>query len=217
MSADLFSGEDPIQTGRETLAPGAVILRGRAIATEAQLLEDIARISAAAPFRNMTTPGGYKMSVAMTNCGGAGWVTDAQGYRYARNDPLGGAPWPAMPASFLTLAKAAAAEAGFPGFAPDGCLINRYEPGAKLSLHQDKDEQDLGHPIVSVSLGLPAVFQFGGLTRAAPVHRYPLLHGDVVVWGGPMRLAYHGILALKPGEHPRVGQIRLNLTFRHAL
>ena len=156
------------------------------------------------------------MSVAMTNCGSLGWVTDRSGYRYDSLDPERGQPWPAMPASFLRLAQTAAAKAGFPDFCPDACLINRYEAGAKLSLHQDKDERDFAAPIVSVSLGIPAVFLFGGLNRADKTMRVPLVHGDVVVWGGPARLRYHGVLPLKPGHHPAFGARRVNLTFRKA-
>ena len=157
------------------------------------------------------------MSVAMTNCGAAGWVTDRAGYRYAPHDPDTGAPWPAMPESFRRLAAEAASEAGYPGFVPDACLINRYEPGAKLSLHQDRDERDHGHQIVSVSLGLPATFQFGGPRRADPVRKLALRHGDTVVWGGPARLHHHGVLALRDGEHPATGRARINLTLRRAL
>ena len=165
----------------------------------------------------MVTPGGFEMSVAMTNCGAAGWVTDRSGYRYQAHDPQGGAPWPAMPAGFLALAHEAASEAGFVTFVPDACLINRYEPGTKLSLHQDRDEADYAHPIVSVSLGLPATFQFGGPKRADPVRKFTLEHGDVVVWGGPSRLFHHGVLTLKSGEHPLTGRRRFNLTLRRAL
>ncbi|MEJ5022035.1 DNA oxidative demethylase AlkB [Ochrobactrum vermis] len=207
---DLF---DPIEP-REVLAPGAVLLRGFALPSEDAVLKAVADVSASAPFRHMTTPGGYRMSVAMTNCGEFGWVTDRTGYRYSTDDPETGQLWPAMPDAFHVLAQSAASEAGYPDFAPDACLINRYEPGAKLSLHQDKDEQDFNNPIVSVSLGLPATFQFGGLKRTDPIAKYILHHGDVVVWGGPSRLYYHGILALKRGEHEKLGQFRLNLTFR---
>jgi DNA oxidative demethylase len=156
------------------------------------------------------------MSVAMTNCGCYGWVSDASGYRYDAIDPESGKPWPAMPAPFRKLAEDAAAEAGFPGFAPDACLINRYQPGARLSLHQDRDERHLGAPIVSVSLGLPATFLFGGLKRSDPTRRYRLEHGDVVVWGGPARLAFHGVAPLAEGEHGLLGRQRINLTFRRA-
>jgi len=180
------------------------------------LYGEIGKIVAAAPFRHMLTPGGFRMSVAMSNCGTAGWVTDQSGYRYQPNDPESGQPWPPMPAIFSRLAETAAAAAGFSGFAPDACLINRYQPGARMSLHQDKDERDLTQPIVSVSLGLPAVFQFGGLQRSVTATRVTLTHGDVVVWGGPDRLRYHGVLALKAGEHPEIGACRLNLTFRKA-
>jgi alkylated DNA repair protein (DNA oxidative demethylase) len=165
----------------------------------------------------MVTPGGHTMSVAMTNCGAAGWVTDRRGYRYDAADPETGKPWPKMPPPFLALAGAAAAAGGFSGFVPDACLINRYEPGSKLSLHQDRDERSLDDPIVSVSLGLPATFLFGGTKRTNPQRRVPLEHGDVVVWGGPSRLAFHGVLPLRDGEHPLLGRRRVNLTFRKAL
>lgn len=198
------------------MGEGAVLLRGFASADEAELLRAIETIAAEAPFRHMVTPGGFTMSVAMTSCGEAGWVTDRGGYRYAPVDPETGQPWPAMPSRFRRLAEQAAATAGFAGFAPDACLINRYEPGAKMSLHQDKDETDFAAPIVSVSLGLPAIFMFGGLKRGDKPRRYRLAHGDVVVWGGPSRLAYHGIAPLAEGTHPLLGHQRINLTFRKA-
>jgi DNA oxidative demethylase len=203
----------------ENLAPGAdaVVLRGFACDGAAALLADLHAVAARAPFRNMMTPGGYTMSVAMTNCGTAGWVTDLRGYRYAGDDPASGDPWPPMPASFLGLAARAAAVAGFEDFRPDACLINRYAPGAKLSLHQDKNEADYTAPIVSVSLGLPAKFLFGGLQRTDRVQRVELRHGDVVVWGRAARLAYHGVDTLKDGDHPATGRCRFNLTFRKAL
>ena len=201
----------------EPLAPGAVVLRGLARDHAAALLDDVDRTAAAAPFRHMVVPGGRRMSVAMTNCGPLGWVSDERGYRYDPLDPRSGKPWPALPAAFRRLAHEAAAHAGFDGFEPDACLVNRYEPGARLSLHQDKDERDFGMPIVSVSLGMPAVFLFGGPRRADRPQRVPLEHGDVVVWGGPARLAYHGVLALKDGlPHERLGRTRVNLTFRRA-
>jgi alkylated DNA repair protein (DNA oxidative demethylase) len=212
---DLFDNLDPVQE-REELGPGAVLLRGRALPVERAVLTALDEVVMAAPFRHMVTPGGFEMSVAMTNCGAAGWVTDRSGYRYAPDDPLSGRPWPAMPDPFLGLASEAAAEAGFPGFVPDVCLINRYVPGARMSLHQDKDERDFANPIVSVSLGLPATFQFGGMSRKDRPRNIPLRHGDVLAWGGPSRLVYHGVLALKEGEHP-LGRQRLNLTFRKAL
>ena len=153
----------------------------------------------------MQTPGGHQMSVAMTNCGGFGWVTDRSGYRYDAVDPESGKPWPAMPPIFRAMAEQAADHAGFTGFAPDACLINRYEPGARMSLHQDRDEQNFGQPIVSVSLGLPAIFLFGGLKRSDRPQRYRLTHGDVVVWGGPSRLFFHGIAPIADGEHAHAG------------
>ena len=210
---ELFEAAEP---RTDTLAPGAVVLRGFARSDEAALLADLEAVVERAPFRHMVTPGGFRMSVAMTNCGALGWVTDESGYRYDRIDPAGGRPWPAMPASFMRLAQGAAAQAGFEGFLPDACLINRYEAGARLSLHQDKDERDYAAPIVSVSLGLPAVFLFGGSKRSDKTARVPLVHGDVVVWGGPARLRYHGVLALKDGHHPLLGLRRINLTFRRA-
>ena len=213
MQQSLFDADG----GKEALAPGATLLRGFARKRDLALLAAIDEIAAQAPFRRMVTPGGFEMSVAMTNCGAAGWVTDRTGYRYKAHDPYGGAPWPAMPAGFLALADEAASAAGFATFVPDACLINRYEPGTKLSLHQDKDEADYAHPIVSVSLGLPATFQFGGPKRGDPVRKVALEHGDVVVWGGPSRLFHHGVLTLKSGEHPLTGRRRFNLTLRKAL
>ena len=180
------------------------------------MIAALREIIAQAPFRRMFTPGGHQMSVAMTNCGNAGWVTDHSGYRYDGIDPNSGKPWPAMPAVFRELAAQAAAAGGFEGFAPDACLINRYTPGARMSLHQDKDEQDFAAPIVSVSLGLPAIFLFGGPKRADKPNRYRLEHGDVVVWGGPSRLFFHGVAPLADGEHALMGRQRINLTFRKA-
>jgi alkylated DNA repair protein (DNA oxidative demethylase) len=198
------------------LAPGAMLLVGFARRFEGPCLGALRRIVEAAPFRYMVTPGGHRMSVAMTNCGAVGWVTDRTGYRYASHDPDSGRRWPAMPRVFADLAAQAAAHAGFDGFTPDVCLVNRYEPGAKLSLHQDRNERELSAPIVSVSLGLPAIFLFGGLRRADTPRRVPLAHGDVVVWGGPARLRYHGVLPLAAGQHPLLGGYRINLTFRRA-
>ncbi len=200
----------------EPLGPGAVLLRGFASPNARQLMADIERVAAAAPFRHMITPGGYRMSVAMTNCGPLGWVSDKSGYRYDAVDPTSAQPWPPMPESFRRLAAGAAAAGGFENFVADACLINRYEPGTKLSLHQDKDERDFAAPIVSVSLGLPAVFLWGGTRRADRTRRIRLESGDVVVWGGPSRLVYHGIAPLAAGEHPLTGNCRINLTFRKA-
>jgi alkylated DNA repair protein (DNA oxidative demethylase) len=212
MTDDLFArvGDE------ERLGPGTLLLRGYASEQAPALLATIAEIVAAAPLRQMVTPGGLAMAVAMSNCGPLGWVSDRAGYRYQASDPQSGRPWPPMPAAWQGLARAAAARAGFADFAPDACLINRYAPGTRLSLHQDKDERDFSQPIVSVSLGLPAVFLFGGLRRTDRASRITLTHGDVLVWGGPDRLRYHGILPLKDGEHPLTGACRFNLTFRRA-
>ena len=214
MTGDLFAEIEQGQSWREELDAGAVVLRRYALPWAEALFAALGAITEKAPFRHMVTPGGFGMSVAMSNCGRLGWVSDRSGYRYAAQDPQTGAPWPAMPQAFLDLAQAAAAAAGFSGFAPDACLINRYEPGAKMSLHQDKDEQDLAAPIVSVSLGVPATFLFGGRQRADKCARVPLAHGDVVVWGGPARLRYHGVLPVKATHHALTGTHRLNLTFR---
>jgi alkylated DNA repair protein (DNA oxidative demethylase) len=207
---------ETLAPAKEEFTPGAWLLRGFALGQVSALLAHIERVTAAAPLRHLETPGGFRMSVAMTNCGSLGWVSDRTGYRYESRDPLSGEPWPPMPAEFSALAQAAAQSAGFSGFNPDACLINRYEPGARLTLHQDKDERDFGEPIVSVSLGLPAVFLFGGNARREPQRRIPLKHGDVVVWGGPARLKHHGVLPLKAGIHEVLGAKRLNLTFRRA-
>ncbi|BBK31395.1 DNA-N1-methyladenine dioxygenase [Stella humosa] len=201
---------------QEALAAGATVLRGHALPVAEALLAGVEQVAAAAPFRHMVTPGGFTMSVAMTNCGPAGWVSDRRGYRYDAIDPDGGRPWPAMPGAFRALATDAAQAAGYPGFVPDACLVNRYRPGDRLTLHQDRNERDYGHPIVSVSLGLPATFLFGGDRRTDRPRRIPLHHGDVVVWGGPSRLAFHGVAPMKDGTHPATGAIRINLTFRVA-
>ena len=198
----------------ERLQEGAVLLRGFATAEAPVLVEEVARIAQAAAFRHLVTPGGYTMSVAMTNCGRLGWVSDRSGYRYDFVDPGTGAPWPAMPEAFLNIAVGAAAEAGFADYDPDACLINRYIAGAKLSLHQDRDEKDAWAPIVSVSLGLPAVFLWGGKRRSDPVRHLRLESGDIAVWGGPARFVYHGVAPLKNGQHPMTGVARINLTFR---
>jgi DNA oxidative demethylase len=212
---DLFAGAT-LDTRHERLVPGAWLLRGFALHNVPALLAAIERITTAAPFRHLVTPGGFRMSVAMTNCGSLGWVSDRAGYRYDARDPLSGRPWPSMPPVFLELASHAAQAAGFAGFEPDACLVNQYTPGARLTLHQDRDEGDLSAPIVSVSLGLPATFLFGGNARTDKHRRVPLQHGDVVVWGGPARLHHHGVLAVKDGHHEFLGSRRLNLTFRRA-
>ena len=214
--ATLFDS-DPASPSHEHLEEGAVLLRGFAAAQGAALVEQVQRIAQASAFRHLVTPGGYTMSVAMTNCGRLGWVSDRNGYRYDALDPDSGAPWPAIPAIFLDLAIRAAAAAGFLNYHPDACLINRYVVGAKLSLHQDRDEKDAWAPIVSVSLGLPAVFLWGGKRRSDPVRRLRVESGDVAVWGGPARFVYHGVAALKDGDHPLTGAARINLTFRKVL
>lgn len=199
------------------LDDGAMLLGGFAQPLDSALLAALAGVAGTAPFRQMVTPGGWSMSVAMTNCGTVGWVTDRSGYRYDAIDPESGQPWPEMPAVFTELAASAAAAAGFPGFVPDACLINRYAPGARLSLHQDRDERDFSQPIVSVSLGLPATFLWGSQKRADRPRRVPLIHGDVVVWGGPARMTFHGVHTLKDGHDPQTGNVRYNLTLRRAL
>jgi len=214
--ADLLSNLEP---GRavERLSEAAVVLRGFARHRAAEVVKSVDAIAAAAPFRNMITPGGFRMSVGMTNCGRAGWVTDRKGYRYEPVDPITGTPWPAIPDPLRGLAASAAAAAGYPGFEPDACLINLYEPGTRLSLHRDENERDLTAPIVSVSLGLPAVFLFGGNRRSDRPRRILLESGDIVVWGGPDRLVYHGVAPLAEGDDPLTGNRRINLTFRKAL
>lgn len=207
---DMTGNED------ENLGPGTAILRGFALREESSILAALDAVARLSPFRHMVTPGGFRMSVAMTNCGALGWITDKTGYRYDPVDPITNAPWPAMPEHFFDLATEAAKQAGFSGFTPDACLINRYEPGARLTLHQDRNEHDYSAPIVSVSLGIPASFLFGGMERSDKTVRIPVLHGDVLVWGGPARLRYHGILPLKPNHHPLTGAFRYNLTFRKA-
>lgn len=213
-TGDLFAEQEQEQP--LTLGPRAMVLRGHARASTQGLLAAVAAIALEAPFRQMITPGGYTMSVALTNCGTLGWCSDERGYRYGRIDPLTGRSWPPMPEIFLKLAQGAAERAGFSGFLPDACLVNRYLPGSRLSLHQDRNERDFDAPIVSVSLGMSVTFLFGGLSRRERPARVALHHGDVVVWGGPDRLRYHGILPLKGPAHPDVGEQRINFTFRKA-
>jgi alkylated DNA repair protein (DNA oxidative demethylase) len=213
---ELFADTGRVGPSRQEIADGAVILRRFALPEQEELLYGLAEIVAKAPFRHLITPGGYRMSVAMTNCGRLGWVSDRRGYRYDAIDRVSGRRWPEMPPVFKDLATRAAASAGYEDFLPDACLINQYEPGTRMSLHQDKNEIDLTQPIVSVSLGIPAVFQFGGMTRAERPERIPLQHGDVAVWGGSARLRFHGILKLTEAEHPLCGRRRINLTFRRA-
>jgi alkylated DNA repair protein (DNA oxidative demethylase) len=216
LTADLFERDGDTQPSREEIAEGAVLLRGFIRPLESELIAALRAVVEQAPLRHMVTPGGHQMSVAMTNCGSLGWVTDRTGYRYDRVDPNSGKPWPDMPSSFRELARRAATQAGFDEFSPDACLVNRYLPGARMSLHQDKDEGDFDAPIVSVSLGLPAIFLFGGLMRSDKTRRFRLEHGDIAVWGGPARLVYHGVAPLADGEHALLGRQRINLTFRKA-
>lgn len=210
---DLFARSDLPR--EETIAEGMLLLHGAAL--DPAILAEVWKIVAAAPFRHLVTPGGQTMSVAMTNCGELGWHSDRRGYRYVAEDPLSGQPWPAMPQIFRELARDCAARGGFADYAPDACLVNRYVPGARLTAHQDSDENDRRQPIVSVSMGLPAIFQVYGTERGGTPVRVPLVHGDVVVFGGPSRMRYHGVQPLKPGNHPLTGETRINITFRKAL
>jgi DNA oxidative demethylase len=216
VTRSLFDETSTPYLAPEPIAPGAVLMRGFALNAANALLHAAGQVIAAAPLRHLVTPGGLSMSVGMSNCGALGWVSDRSGYRYSATDPLSGQPWPPMPDCFRDLALRAAAQAGFERFNPDACLVNSYEPGTRLSLHQDKDESDLSAPIVSVSLGLPATFLFGTTTRSKRAARLRLAHGDVVVWGGPSRLAFHGVAPLADGDHGLLGRRRINLTFRCA-
>lgn len=216
VTLDLFADETPQPAIDEQIGPQSFVFRGFALPFVEQLLPALEAILTQAPFRNMVTPGGYTMSVALSSCGEFGWTTDSQGYKYTRTDPQTGQSWPEMPEVFLALARAAAEAAGFADFIPDACLINRYIPGAKMSLHQDKDEHGYQWPVVSVSLGIPAMFLFGGHARSDATRRVPLFHGDVVVWGGEDRLRYHGVMPIKQAEHPQLGEQRINFTFRKA-
>lgn len=212
VSFDLFEAGSQ----RLRLSSGAFVLRGFALPYVSELMPAIADIEAISPFRHMVTPGGFTMSVALTNCGALGWMTDRRGYRYVSVDPATGEHWPAMPEVFARLANEAATAAGFDGFEPDACLVNRYTPGTRLSLHQDKNERDYEAPIVSVSLGMKATFLFGGHERSDSTAKVPLYHGDVMVWGGVDRLRYHGVMPLKDEPHMLLGSQRINFTFRKA-
>lgn len=212
MTFDLF----PEDRARLIIDDGAMLLGGFATSQGDALVEAIGAIANAAPFRHLITPGGKQMSVAMTNTGRLGWVSDRRGYRYEPIDPTTGQAWPVMPEAFAHLAYDAALAAGYDDFRPDACLVNRYAPGSRLALHQDRDEGNYDWPIVSVSLGVPATFLWGGKERSDKTRRLPLSHGDVVVWGGQSRLNFHGISDMKPDEHPLTGEYRYNLTFRKA-
>ena len=216
MTGNLFETSPAADMSCLPITPGAGLVSGFAVARAEALMACVDQITAQAPLRHLQTPGGRAMSVAMSNCGSWGWTSDRHGYRYVQQDPLSGNNWPAMPAAWLELAAQAAAATGYPGFVPDACLINQYLPGTKMSLHQDRDERDFAQPIVSVSLGLPVVFLFGGSKRSDKPQRLRLEHGDVVVWGGPARLAFHGVMTLADGEHAQLGRQRINLTFRRA-
>ncbi|AUB75538.1 MAG: DNA oxidative demethylase AlkB [Pseudomonadales bacterium] len=217
MTLDLFADEDLQQPARlQSISEQGFVLRGFALPWAEALLQALAGVLIQSPFRHMQTPGGFTMSARLSSCGELGWTSDCNGYSYSPVDPLRKQPWPAMPDTFLALAEAAAGAAGFEHFVPDACLINCYVPGAKMSLHQDKNERSLEAPIVSISLGLPAVFQFGGFERSDPAQRISLFHGDIVVWGGVDRLRYHGVLPIQPGQHPVLGEQRINITLRKA-
>lgn len=216
MTRDLFETPPAADTSCWPITSGALVLHKFACTQAQALMTGVDQITTQAPLRHLQTPGGRAMSVAMSNCGSWGWTSDRHGYRYVQQDPLTGNHWPAIPPAWLALAEQAAAAAGYPGFEPDACLINQYLPGTQMSLHQDRDEKDVTQPIVSVSLGLPVVFLFGGPKRNDRPQRLRLEHGDVVVWGGPARLAFHGVMPLAEGEHPVLGRRRINLTFRRA-
>lgn len=217
MTLDLFADEDLQQPARlQSISEQGFVLRGFALPWAEALLQALAGVLIQSPFRHMQTPGGFTMLARLSSCGELGWTSDCNGYSYSPVDPLRKQPWPAMPDTFLALAEAAAGAAGFEHFVPDACLINCYVPGAKMSLHQDKNERSLEAPIVSISLGLPAVFQFGGFERSDPAQRISLFHGDIVVWGGVDRLRYHGVLPIQPGQHPVLGEQRINITLRKA-
>ena len=213
---DLFA--ESLPAAPEPIADGAWLLRGFVLSEADQLINAIQQVASQAPFRHQTTPGGHVMSAAMSSCGDLGWVTDRQGYRYSSTDPLTDRPWPAMPSLLRQIAIEAAAAGSYEHFEPDACLINRYTTGARMGLHQDKDEDDMAAPIVSVSLGASIRFLFGGTARTDKAAGWTLEHGDIVVWGGASRLFFHGVAPLgKRAEHPTTGPMRYNLTFRKVM
>lgn len=216
MNYDLFDLSNNGETWTEKICDDALVLRQYATTQAPNILAAIKSVKTQAPFRHMQTAGGYTMSAAITSCGKVGWVSDRQGYRYSTHDPQSKQPWPTMPNILRAFATKAAADAGYDNFHPDACLINRYAPGAKMSLHQDRHERDYNAPIVSVSLGVQATFLFGGIQRSDKTVKVPLAHGDVVIWGGKSRLKFHGVLPIKAGYHPMTGEDRLNVTFRVA-
>lgn len=210
---DLFDDQLPKKT---RIAEGAYWLRGHALPAADLLWAELRKHFATYPPQQMFTPMGYKMSVRSTSMGDAAWVGTKKGYGYASIDTAINQALPPLPSTFLSLANHAATEAGYNDFTPDSCLINCYDIGSKMGLHQDKDERDFNQPIVSVSLGIPATFLFGGAKRSDKPTQIPLTHGDVVVWGGASRLFYHGVQTIKPNKHPLLGELRCNLTFRKA-
>ena len=216
MNLDLFDLSNNGESWIETITDDAVVLRQYLVNRSDELAEAIKTIEAKAPFRHMKTAGGFTMSAAITGCGDYGWISDRQGYRYSKVDPVTAQPWPEMPEVLKTIGKECARKAGYSDYNPDACLINRYSPGAKMSLHQDKDERDFTAPIVSISLGVPATFLFGGQQRADKTIKVPVMHGDVVVWGGTSRLFFHGVSTIKSAYHPFWGESRINITFRVA-
>jgi len=211
MTTDLFADQRP---ARQDIAPGVVLFPGRAVARDIWPL--LQPVLAVAPFRNFVTPGGRRMGVETTNCGSLGWVSDKAGYRYQATDPDSGRPWPAMPRPLFDLAVASAAAAGFPETRPDSCLINRYAVGVRLTAHQDLNEQSSDWPIVSISMGLPATFVLHGATRGGAGPKIALTDGDVLVFGGPARNAFHSVQPIADGVDPVLGPCRVNLTLRVA-
>ena len=215
MQTDLFD-DASLFPSQQQLAEGVCLLSGQANSMMPAIWQAVEDVLRQAPLRQMQTPGGYTMSVAMSNCGELGWISDRHGYRYSRLDPQSGQPWPAMPEILQELARIWAAEAGFDNFVSNACLINCYQAGSKMSLHLDRDERDFAHPILTLSLGLPARFMLGGLQRQDPYRKLLLQHGDVLVFGGPARLCFHGIMPLADGDHALLGKRRISLTFRRA-
>ncbi len=216
MTQDLFQTANNGESWQENIRDDVVVLRQYANKQAAEILKEVELITAVAPFRKMKTPSGLSMSAELTSCGKYGWISDQQGYRYSKSDPLNNNAWPKLPELFFKFGREAAKKAGFSDFKPDVCMINRYAPASKMSLHQDRNERDFSEkaPIVSLSLGVPANFYFGGLERSDPTIKIPLIHGDVVVWGGKSRLCFHGVGVIKDDYHPMLGNFRINLTFR---
>ncbi|THJ30850.1 DNA oxidative demethylase AlkB [Lampropedia aestuarii] len=213
-SFDLFA--DSPEEQRVALGPQAVVLRQKASPLAAELVARIEDVLQHSPLYQMATPGGKPLSVRTTSCGTHGWSSDPTGYSYVRHHPLTDQAWPEIPAAWSALATEAAQEAGFAQFAPDTCLINQYGLDSKMALHQDRSEQDLRQPVVSISLGMSALFLWGGMQRSDKPAHVLLHHGDMVVWGGVDRLRFHGIKHLTGAPHPQLGAMRYNLTLRRA-